>query len=175
MLCYLDVYDCAQWKGTFGPAPALLDPKTRVIKLLFCYDGFPAHNYNGAKSLVPGEVVVLSLPPWLRYKVDNILISMLFPDGLSAHAQKKFFDKIIKEDFLPLFTEGVTDPIAGNIVKVEIFGTVCEFKNLSHPLKKYILATRYFCHTQRLLTERYDPSVILIANTVICPECDPDC
>ena len=66
---------------------------------------------------------MLSLPPWQRYKINNVLVSLLFPDGLSAAAQKKFFDKIIESDFNPLFSQGITGPDGENI-KVEIFGQV---------------------------------------------------
>ena len=123
----IDVYDCAQWKSTFGPPPPVNSPTTPSIKLLFCYDGIPANNYVGSESLVPGEFIVLSLPPWQRYKENNILISVLFQDGLSAKAQKKFFDKIIEVDFKPLFTEGVQDKWGDNI-RVEIFGHTLDLK-----------------------------------------------
>ena len=43
---------------------------------------------------MPAEFIILSLPPWLRFKADNVLISMLIPSTLSAAAQKKFFDKV---------------------------------------------------------------------------------
>lgn len=118
-----DVYDCAQWKAKYGDTPPLSDPSPTSIKLLFCYDGIPAHNYPGAKSLVPAEFIILSYPPWLRYKSNNILISMLFPDGLSAAEQKKFFDHVIEVDYKPLFTQGIQG-IGGDRIKVEIFGQV---------------------------------------------------
>ena len=120
--CVPDVYDCKQWKSNFGPAPPISNPSLGSIKLHFGYDGFPAHNNPGAKSLVPASLVNFSLPPWLRYKEDNILISMLFPDHLSPAAQKKFFDKVIAEDFNPMFAEGVA--FNGRTCKVEIFGHV---------------------------------------------------
>ena len=123
----IDVYDCAQWKSTFGSPPPHNSPALPSIKLLFCYDGIPANNYVGSESLVPGEFIVLSLPPWLRYKQDNILISMLVQDGLSAEAQKKFFEKIIEVDFKPLFTEGVQSK-CGNNIPVEIFGQTLDLK-----------------------------------------------
>ena len=44
-------------------------------------------------------------------------------DGLSAEAQKTFFDKMIEVDFKPLFAEGVSDPY-GQRIRVEIFGQV---------------------------------------------------
>ena len=105
------------------PDPPVDNQTVSSIKLLFCYDGIQAYNYPGAKSLVPAEVVVLSLPPWSRYKANNILISMLLPDGLSGNAYKKFFDKVIEVDYLPLFQQGIKDSL-GNKVQVEIFGTV---------------------------------------------------
>ena len=65
---------------------------------------------------------MLSHAPWLRYKEDNILISMLFPDGLSPDEQAKFFNKVIEVDFNPIFTDGVE--FYGQKCKVEIFGHV---------------------------------------------------
>lgn len=118
-----DVYDCAEWKAKFGPPPPPDDPSECSIKLLFCYDGIPANNHPGSDSLVPGEFIILSLAPWLRYKADNILISMLFQDHMSGEEQKKFFDHIIEVDFKPLFTEGVKGP-DGHMIPVEIFGHV---------------------------------------------------
>ena len=118
-----DVYDCKQWKARSEPAGTASNSKSPTIKLLFCYDGIPAHNCVDSESLIPGEVMCLSQPPWERYKEDNIMICFLMQDGLSAEAQKKFFDKIIEVDFRPLFMEGVTDS-HGNRIRVEIFGQV---------------------------------------------------
>ena len=95
--------------------------------MLFCTDGIPANNYMGSKSLVPAMTIVLSLPPWLRYKADNILINMLLPDGLSAEGAKKFFDKVIEVDFKPLFTEGFKT-VGGHTARVEIFGYTLDLK-----------------------------------------------
>ena len=119
-----DVYDCEQWKSTFESAPPLNSPKIGSVKVLFCCDGVDINSTAWcAKSVVPAEFIVLSLPPWERYKTKNILISMLLPDGLSGKQYKKFFDKVIETDYLPLFTEGIKDSL-GNKVQVEIFGQV---------------------------------------------------
>ena len=41
---------------------------------------------------------------------------MLFPDGLSAEEQKKFFDHVIKVDYKPLFTPwGTGVPVYGKM------------------------------------------------------------
>ena len=71
---------------------------------------------------MPAEYMIMSLPPWIRYKVDNMLISMLIPATLSAKAQKKYFDKVIELDFGPMAIEGIRGP--DGPVKVEVFGQV---------------------------------------------------
>jgi hypothetical protein len=43
---------------------------------------------------MPAEFILLSLPPWLRYKEKHILISMIIPFDLSAQGQKKYFEKV---------------------------------------------------------------------------------
>ena len=116
-----DVYDCAQWRKSFG-----WDSDCSVIKLHFCYDGFPLCSYAGCKSMTPAEYVILSMPPWHRYKVDNILIGMLIPDGLSAAAQQNFFNKVIEVDLNPLYTDGFV--VDGKRYRVQIFGQTLDLK-----------------------------------------------
>ena len=70
--------------------------------------------------------MILSLPPWLRYKAENMLISMLIPEHLSAQEQKKFFDKVIEVEFNPLLREGFVGP-EGRRLKVSILGSVTNF------------------------------------------------
>ena len=122
MHSFIDVYDCVEWQKRYGPPPPPSDPHIETIKLLFCYDGFLAHNYAGAESVVPGSSICLSLPPWKRYKADNILVNFVMQDGLSSEAQKKFFDKIIECEFNPLVREGIEGP--DGRVAVVIFGMV---------------------------------------------------
>ena len=114
-----DVCDCSQWSTSFGS-------DCNIIKLHFCYDGFPLCAYAGSKSMTPAEFVVLSLPPELRYKVNNILISMLIPDGLSAEAQRNFFKKVIEVDLNPLYTDGFV--VNGKRYRVQIFGQTLDLK-----------------------------------------------
>ena len=52
---------------------------------------------------------------------------MLFPDELKADDQKKFFEKIIEDDWNPLFTEGVRTPF-GEKVQVQILGMTLDLK-----------------------------------------------
>ena len=133
-----DVYDCEQWK-------LLFDSTTPTIKLHFCYDGFVLCSYAGSASMTPAEFVVLSLPPWLRYKVNNILISVLIPEGLSAAAQKNFFDHIIAVDYNPLFTEGID--VDGIHYDVQIFGTTLDLKGRENFLNQ--VSVQSYCGCSR--------------------------
>ena len=72
---------------------------------------------------MPGEFVILSLPPWLRYKVNNILMSVLIPESMTAGSQRKFFRRMIKDEFNVLVRTGITTPW-GNM-KVKVFAQVC--------------------------------------------------
>ena len=120
-----DVFDSAQWKKSVKVAEEVAgtsNPKT--IRLLFCTDGFPVFNYAGSLSMQPGMSMVLSLPPWERYKVDNIIISVLIPSELSAASQKKFFDKIVEVDFNPMIRDGISGCLEGETVRVEVFAQV---------------------------------------------------
>lgn len=69
---------------------------------------------------MPAEFLVLSLAPWIRYKEDNILMSMLVPSTLSAVSQLKFFKKVIQVELNDLVLTGLITPY-GNI-KVKVFG-----------------------------------------------------
>ena len=63
---------------------------------LICMDGFPAFHIKrkGAISLMPAELINLSLPPHMRYDPDNIMPWMLIPHDMSAKSQLKYFDYV---------------------------------------------------------------------------------
>ena len=82
-------------------------------------DGIPAFSAN-TLSLKPAEFVVLSLPPALRTKVDNILLLMLLPSSMKADQSKKYYDFASRYELKHLSTHGV----AG--VKVKVFGTTLD-------------------------------------------------
>ena len=77
-------------------------------------------------SLMPAEVLILSLPWWLRYKADNMFMTMLIPSNLSAAAQLKYFQKVFSVEFNDLQRTGITAPF-GN-VKVKVFGQCLDLK-----------------------------------------------
>ena len=100
------------------------EPKgTLILRLLCCLDGIPAFTCNGI-SLMPCEFMLLNLPPWIRFKVDNMFISMLIPHDLSPKAQKKYFDKVIACDLNPMMREGLHVADDEPPVLVKIFGQV---------------------------------------------------
>ena len=78
---------------------------------------------------MPAEFINLNLPPFLRYKADNMLTSMLIPSQLSAAAQSKYFEKVCVDDLNPLLERGIR-PCAtyGGTVKVKVFGQCLDLK-----------------------------------------------
>ena len=72
---------------------------------------------------MPGEFVILSLPPWMRYKVNNILISVLIPESMKARSQRKFFRRMIQDEFNVLVRTGIDTPWGK--MKVKVFAQVC--------------------------------------------------
>ena len=97
-------------------------PDAIVLRLLCCLDGIPAFTCNGI-SLMPCEYMLLNLPPWIRFKVENIFISMLIPHTLSPQAQRKYFNKVIEVDLNPMAREGLHVD-QGPPVYARVFGQV---------------------------------------------------
>ena len=89
-----DVYDSPRWADRIGRA-ATNDLVRIVVQL--CVDGIPAYKRKHALSVKPVQFLVLSLPPWLRYQAQHMLISMLIPARLKGDASKKYYDFAAKE------------------------------------------------------------------------------
>ena len=97
-----DVYDSPAWKEFMGEATF---PILR-IGLQFCIDAIPAFA-AGTLSLKPAEFIVLSLPPGMRNKAENILLLMLMPASLpKGQCQKKYYDFVAKFELNELATKG---------------------------------------------------------------------
>ena len=97
-----------------------------VLLLLCCLDGIPAFTCNGI-TLMPCEFMLLNLPPWIRFKVENMFISMLIPHSLSPQAQRKYFNKVIEVDLNPMAREGLHVD-KGPPVYVKVFGQTLDLK-----------------------------------------------
>ena len=112
-------------KSFYGP---VLPGKLTRMGLLMCVDAVPAFNAKrkGAISLMPTEVVNLSLPAHVRYDPDNMMIWMLIPSTMSANCQLKYFDYISKNELNPLAATGIPGP--DGIVRIKLFGAALDLK-----------------------------------------------
>ena len=86
--CMTDVYDSPRWKEKIGTQTSRL----KRIVLHSCVDGMPAHNRKECGSVKPVQHLILSLPPWLRYQAEHMLIQMLVPASLKRQAARKYYD-----------------------------------------------------------------------------------
>ena len=102
--------------------------KVTRMGLLMCVDAIQAFHLKrkGAISLVPTEVVNLSLAAHVRYDPDNMMIWMLIPSTMSANAQLKYFDYISKNELNPLSVTGIPGP--DGLVRIKLFGASLDLK-----------------------------------------------
>ena len=102
--------------------------KVTRMGLLMCVDAVPAFNAKrkGAVSLMPTEVVNLSQPAHVRYDPDNMMIWMLIPSTMSANAQLKYFNYILKTEINPLSISGVPGP--DGPVQIKLFGAALDLR-----------------------------------------------
>ena len=107
--------------------PVLFGKLTRM-GLLMCVDAVPAFHAmrKGAPSLMPTELINLSLPAHLRYDPDNMIIWMLIPAKMSASAQLKYFNYLVKTELNPLQETGVPGPDGPVLIK--LFGASLDLK-----------------------------------------------
>ena len=98
-----DVYDSPRWRAKMGPPT----PTVQRIGIQGCVDSMPAHNRKNAGSVKPVQYVVLSLPPWLRYKAKNMVTQMLVVSHLKGDAAKKYYDWAATYGMNDLHTTGV--------------------------------------------------------------------
>ena len=96
-----DVYDSPAWKEFMG---SCVYPNGR-IGLQFCVDGIPAFSAN-TLSLKPAEFVILSLPPAVRHRIENILLLMLLPSTMKNDQAKKYYDFAATFELNDLFDNG---------------------------------------------------------------------
>ena len=55
----------------------------------------------------PAQLLMLSYPPWIRYKAENILVQMLVPEKLKGQPAKKYYDFAAKYEMNQLHDVGV--------------------------------------------------------------------
>ena len=124
-----DVYDCKAWQELMGE-PIRRGGRIVLTRMgfLVCMDGFPAFNQKrkGAISLMPAELINLSLPPHMRYDPDNMMVWMLIPHDMPAESQLKYFDYVTTKELNPIATRGVDGP--DGPVQIKLFGAALDLK-----------------------------------------------
>ena len=98
-----DVYDSPRWKEKIGAQTSRLN---RVV-IHSCVDGMPAHNRKQCGSVKPIQHLILSEPPWLRYRAEHMLIQMLIPASLKRDAARKYYDFAAQYEMNDLHRYGV--------------------------------------------------------------------
>ena len=98
-----DVYDSPRWREKMGPPT----PRLERVAIQGCVDSMPAHNRKNAGSVKPLQYVVLSLPPWIRYKPKHMLTQMLVVSHLKGDSAKKYYDWAATYEINDLHTTGV--------------------------------------------------------------------
>ena len=103
------------------------------IGLQFCIDAIPAFA-AGTLSLKPAEFINLSLPPAVRNKAENIILSMLMPANLAkGRSQKKYFDFIADYELSSLARTGIDG------VKIKLFSASLDTKGREEILGEFKL------------------------------------
>lgn len=107
-----DIYDGPAWKEFMGPVSY---PNDR-IGLQYCIDAFPA-NAEHSKSVKPGGLMNVSLPPSQRTKPEYMLMVIVLQTTIKDVNQKKYYDFMADFELRDLFSVGVEG------VRVKIFST----------------------------------------------------
>ena len=128
-MCMADVYDSKAWKELLGEVERR-GGRVIVTRMgfLLCMDGFPAFNQKrkGAISLMPAELINLSLPPHIRYDPDNMMVWMLIPSDMSSKSQLKYFDYVTRQELNPIAKDGVAGP--DGPVSIKLFAASLDLK-----------------------------------------------
>ena len=126
--------------------------------LLMCVDAVPAFHAKrkGAPSLMPVELVNLSLPPHLRYDPDNMICWMLIPANMSAEAQLKYFDYVVENELNPLFEQGVPGP--DGPVRIKLFGASLDLKG-KEKFYNQVTCFEYFHHFLNLFVHYFSLTI----------------
>ena len=130
-----DVYDTPRWKKVVGEETTLgLDH----ITLQYCVDGTPIFRRKHLKSIKIASCNIFSLPPWLRFKAEYMLVQMLVPSKLKGQAAKKYYDFAGRE-MNKLRRHGVDG------IKVKVFGVSLDAPGRREMLNFQSVTSYYPC------------------------------
>ena len=84
-----DIYDSPRWQRVAG----LLSVRKRLCRIVLhaCVDGVEASEHGRQESgstVKPIQYFVANLPPWVRYKLNYMLVHALIPAHLKGKAAK---------------------------------------------------------------------------------------
>ena len=126
---------CYRWAEVVGEPT---DPADCIV-LQLCVDGVPAHARTGCESVKPVQSMILSLAPWLRYQVRNMIVHMLIPSHLKGKQAKKYYDWMATFEMNDLHRRGVDG------VRVLIYGTSLDSPGRSEMLGMQLVSSFYPC------------------------------
>ena len=109
------------------------------IALHLCVDAIPAHNKINWESVKPIQSIILSLPPWLRYKVKHMLVHMVIPAHLKGQEAKKYYDWSAAYEMNDLQLRGVGG------VRVLLYGTTLDTPGRRELLSMQSCTAFYHC------------------------------
>lgn len=118
-----------------GPPTATL---SRIV-LQYCVDAVPMWARKNAGSAKPCQQVILSLPPWLRYSVHNMLLQMLIPATLKGQQAKKYYDFAAAYEINDLYRSGIDG------VRVIVYGTSLDTPGRRELLSLTTVGSFYGC------------------------------
>ena len=131
-----DVYDSPRWREIIGDPTRTL---TRIV-LQICVDGMPVYKRKETLSVKMVQYFMMSLPPWLRYKTQHMLIHMFFPSSFKAKESSKYWDFAAKYEMQDLYTRGVDGS-----VRVIVFGTSLDTPGRREQLNMQAATAFYPC------------------------------
>ena len=84
---------------------------------------------------------VCNLPPWLRYRAENMLVQAIIPAKLKDQAARKYYNFAASFEMNRLYREGV------NGVRVVLYGTSLDSPGRRELLAMQLVSAYYCCPT----------------------------
>ena len=92
-------------------------------------------------SVKPWLHFVCNLPPWLRYRAENMLVQAIIPAKLKDQAARKYYNFAASFEMNRLYREGV------NGVRVVLYGTSLDSPGRRELLAMQLVSAYYCCPT----------------------------
>ena len=130
-----DIFDSPRWQEFAGPPGNDLN---RIV-LHGCVDGCPMFDHREqVESAKPLQYFFINLPPWLRYKLQYMLVHALIPAELKGQSAKKYYDWFGTE-MTDLSRNGVDG------VRIKLYGTTLDTPGRRELLNMQAVTAFYPC------------------------------